>query len=665
MEMFVFPANDDGYRKRKKSFKACEQCKRGRRRCQTSTKVSNGQCAKCYRDKLPCSLITEPAVTSPDAVSTASNSTSLPSLTPPNIPASAPSPGIIQHSVSTAAPDISITAAISSGSLLQTQSVSSLHSQRQQSPPDIPQLPPPSVATSTRTSISAVMNPSDSEIKPPAEAIPADTEIASDRPRRFISNLDPTSDLVMSGDPDNDRVGIFVSERGLQNNNRRHIFVPPALNSQLLTYLNTLRAFEFPGETERAGLLDIYFKYINSALPIVDREAFMKQYTKGEHSTTLLHAIILAACRHFEAGAFLQGVKPRNFAAMTHRKIQALLYTELEQDPMTLVRIYALLSMHSEGPEGLDQGAKDLAIAFHYAHTLGLHLRLEKVGSLTADATPSQKLWLSLWCLDRMSTCVNGRPMNSHPRDVGLAAVEKSTEEYSILARLTDACREIDWLIELYRPKGPYSFPDIVLTSFLHDDPLPRLVHSVSVILSYKRVYSLTNPSPESVMPALLAAALDILSILENTRDINPLPVIPYSASLTLTVFLRLYPAHEARTGWRRSCQLLDSLGKYWWVADAMSSMGRTVFRKLEDDYKALSDQLELENRISDIFSGDVQASSSVLDQASLFGELDKDVMDYWFPNMGVFEQFYGPTENETTHGRAYAGVSGTSNVGY
>lgn len=28
--MFVFPANDEGYRKRKRSHKACEQCKRRR-----------------------------------------------------------------------------------------------------------------------------------------------------------------------------------------------------------------------------------------------------------------------------------------------------------------------------------------------------------------------------------------------------------------------------------------------------------------------------------------------------------------------------------------------------------------------------------------------------------------------------------------------------------
>ncbi|KAK9323124.1 hypothetical protein V1517DRAFT_321166 [Lipomyces orientalis] len=648
MEMFVFPANDDGYRKRKKSFKACEQCKKGRRRCQMSSKVS-GQCAKCYRDNLRCSLMTEPVSTSPDGASTASNSTSMPSLTPPNIPASAPSPAITPHSIASAMSAMPITTGTTSSSSLSTQAISSLQSQPQQSPPALPQLPPVSMATSTRTSISAVMNPSDAEIKPPAEAVPADPESTSAPPRRFISNLDPTSDLVMSGDPDNDRIGIFVSERGLQNSTRRHIIVPPALNSQLLTYLNTLRAFEFPGETERAGLLDIYFKYINSALPIVDRQLFMNQYANGEHSTTLLHAIVLAACRHFEAGAFLQGLKPRAFAATTHRKVQALLYAELEQDPLTLVRIYALLSMHSEGPEGLDQGAKDLAMAFHYAHTLGLHLRREVAGSSSSDISLVPKLWLSLWCLDRMSTCVNGRPMNSHPRDVGLAAVDKSVEGCAVLARLTDACREIDWMIDLYRPNGPQIFPDIVLSSFRQDDPLPRLVHCVSVILSYKRVHSLTGTSPETVIQALLSAALEILSILETTRDITPLPVIPYSASLTLTVFLRLYPAHEARTGWRRSCQLLDTLGRYWWIADAMSSMGRTVFRKLEDDYKAISDQLDLENRISDIFSGDGQTSSSVLDQASLFGELDKDVVDYWFPNMGLFEQFYGPAVNEVT----------------
>ncbi|KAK9469170.1 hypothetical protein V1512DRAFT_356 [Lipomyces arxii] len=54
--MFVFPANDGGYRKRKRAYKACEQCKKRRRRCQASTKSTESICSKCLRGGIPCSL---------------------------------------------------------------------------------------------------------------------------------------------------------------------------------------------------------------------------------------------------------------------------------------------------------------------------------------------------------------------------------------------------------------------------------------------------------------------------------------------------------------------------------------------------------------------------------------------------------------------------------
>ncbi|KAK9469169.1 hypothetical protein V1512DRAFT_244606 [Lipomyces arxii] len=56
-----------------------------------------------------------------------------------------------------------------------------------------------------------------------------------------------------------------------------------------------------------------------------------------------------------------------------------------------------------------------------------------------------------------------------------------------------------------------------------------------------------------------------------------------------------------------------------------MASMGACVFCKLEEDYRA----------IAEILSGDT--SASVLEQAFLFGKVDKGVVDYWFPNIPSF----------------------------
>ncbi|KAK9458189.1 hypothetical protein V1511DRAFT_491979 [Dipodascopsis uninucleata] len=717
--MFVFPANDDGYRKRKKSFKACEQCKKGRRRCQSSSKIKNGQCVKCARDNRHCSLMVEtdenqesskigestgakeaestagkvpvgstsvyssvPYVSTIDAgpvVSSVGNSDSISRLMGPpstalgatqtqdvvskplqsttgrqqrsNIPRVSLINGLDDAKRASAqAVDLGIQVPTSkdptraSTSNIGTVCTSATFASHVTSTSSTASITSTQAArlTPTITSISAVVNPSDAEILPPAEAVPADPDAPRTTARRFISNLDPKSDLVMAGDPDKDKTGIWVMETVdiEDHSSRRPIVVPPVMNNHLLVYLNSVHAFEVPAEPDRNGLLNIYFKYINAVLPIVDPSEFWKLYNQNEHSTLLLHSIMLAACRHSQAISFLQSKEPRNFAAVVHRKISALLYSEIESDPLILTRVYALLSLHSEGSQGIHQSAKDLVTAFNYAHMLGIHLRGHDTNIKNTDLipTPRQKLWYSLWCLDRMVSCVAGRPLISHPRDVG-QWLETTSKETTVLSKTIDSCKDLDSTIDLYRPHAILSetvLPEAILRTINFDSgvemAIPRLVRYVAELLSYKRIKDLSGAkTPQSTLEAMRRTAFNILTVVEQTPDMAPFPIIPYSVSLTLTAFLHLYPSADARNGWQRGLLLLDSLGKYWWVAEAMNSMGRSVFRKLEEDYNALEGQLDIEAQLTEIFSA---PSSSVLDQASLFGELDKDVVDYWFPNI-------------------------------
>ncbi|KAK9479851.1 hypothetical protein V1514DRAFT_327531 [Lipomyces japonicus] len=587
--MFVFPANDESYRKRKKSFKACEQCKKGRRRCQSFPRIRHGQCTRCAKDNIQCTLMT------------------LPLSELPNTP-------------------------------------SSLTSQQEENLVRLQSTERPT--TQIMTSISAVIHASDKEIEPPLEAIPLDQE-GDTATRKFISNLDPASDLVMVGDPDKDKVGIWVhknAEHSLLHTSKKPVMEFPALNAQLLTYLNTQHAFDLPDQSDRAGLLKIYFTYINSILPIVDEQIFFTQYNNGGHSTLLLLAIMLAACRHRKAEKFLHETDPRTFAAATHRKLNALLYAEMEQDPLTLVRIHALMSFHSEGPNGLDQGAKNLGLAFHYAHTLGIHLKYAKTGSTqTGYSEPRQKLWTSLWCLDRMSTCVNGRPHNSDPTDVSIQLIDKTVEGCEELAMITDACQSLDQAIELYRPKATRdALPE--KKEFRKSDFLPRLLNLVAIILSYRTVQGRTaSPQvPESAAETLLVTSLELLSIVEKASMIAPLPVIPYSVSLTLGIFLSQFPKLEACAGWERACAILDRFGQYWWIAEAMSSLGRRVFQRLNGEFASLENEPARPN--AEIPNG---PTSSVLEQASLFGGLDRDAADFWFQNMTGFEEFQAMMDAE------------------
>ncbi|KAK7202794.1 hypothetical protein BZA70DRAFT_93694 [Myxozyma melibiosi] len=660
--MFVFPANNDGYRQRKKSFKACEQCKRQRRRCQPSNKPTSG-CAKCMRNNIRCSLIVDLPPTfgakkSPAAVLGDGSSPAESNSSKENAEKSGSSRSPISGSISPGL-QAALEMRPKSPGRLELESVMSINSAIARTRNEMHSLPRPAPIARSHpgaiTSIGAVVNPIDHEIIPPAEAVVAESDSTVTTPRRFISNLDPTSELVQGGSVDNDKIGVWLASEnataGPGNDQRRQVHVPPPMNQQLVLYLNTLRAFEVLPEPERDGLVDVYFRQINSILPLVDEKIFRRQLMKQEHSLVLLQCILLAACRHPEAGQFLRETEPRDFAAATHAKIKALLFASLEQDPITLVRVYALASLHSEGPRGLTDAAKDISLAFHYAHYSGIHLRRDHLETAAPNTMSAlQKLWLSLWCLDHMSACVTGHPLNSHPRDVGLPMDDSTwaATRAEPLARITEACYMLDTTIDLYRPRPSEKVLDLKQPVFEKEEIMPRLVHSTAIMLFYKRLHSLTEQLPESTMQTLLTAAEDILEIAEERRiDLPPLPIVPYSVAMTLTVFLRLYPAPAARTGWRRSCELLDNMGRYWWIAEAMSSMGKRVFKKLEEDYNRITGDWTLEDYISSdrAPAANGQTMGGVLDQAWIFQELDKDVVDYWFPNMSELDQLYAEVD--------------------
>ncbi|KAK9370870.1 fungal-specific transcription factor domain-containing protein [Lipomyces kononenkoae] len=583
--MFVFPANDEGYRKRKRAHKACEQCKRRRKRCEPPFK-NHERCAPCMKENIPCSLVplttsdigdhdrspiddledTIPVTEGPvvqaafahapiqpnknAAINT--NPTESTSLTNGHRKSSSSSSGSAS-AAATAAAAVAPVASSTAATFDDTVATPAAHS------------------TSTVRAKRASSSSTATNVTKPAE--PTATAEAAARSSRYIgdAHLDPASVLLALRNLDKDRVGVWV--KGGSGHQ--------PINQHLVAYLDSLHAFDLPPRQDREGLLNVYFKYVHPLLPLFDKNTFLSQHARDECPTLLLHAVQLAACRHSSARKFIHQRSPRHFASLLAAKIRALIYADIERDKLTVVRALALLSLHSEGSDGLEKSCSDLEQAFHYAHFLGLHHERRS----HPDEAPIRRLWWSLWCLDRMSACVCARPVISRLDDVGVSGLGSNEEGW--LSKLYDLCQVLDRVIMMYRPLGSTLPPevDLEVTYDGRDGKSPlacllQLVRHCACILAHKRA----PESPDFNASILLHSTREILHIVRTQPQLPPFPVVPYAVSLTLTVYLRLYPSPEARSGWHESCAVLDDLAKTWWVAEAMGGMARSVFRKLEED---------------------------------------------------------------------------------
>uniref|UniRef100_A0A060SWB6 ARAD1A00462p n=1 Tax=Blastobotrys adeninivorans TaxID=409370 RepID=A0A060SWB6_BLAAD len=738
--MFVFPANDEGYRKRKRAHKACEQCKRRRKRCDFP--LGSVRCEPCAKADILCSLAPEfelaekasrldpiaqqnintaasPAPPSPQQFFKATKASRGESSSSPKRPplGGRTSSGSSIHTRTTLR---SVQNAVHSNASKNNGSVGGSNggggAATTAAAPSRPPLGPratsfnPSHLRSNGNGGSGgsgnggtvdMMNGMSSAPSPPRPTS-AHKRTNSHSPSTLAAatadtppNLSPLNGPTSAPTPqpgaqiDSESIGVWVKSSSAQQR----------LNPHLYTYLASINAFSMPLRPNREALIDLYCESIDCILPLLDRNQFVKLHSIGQAPTLLLHAVLLVAARHPRASQYLGNQSVRQFCAATAFKIRALLYAEVEQDRLTLVRIYALLSLHSEGPDGLENSCGDLQKAIHYAISLGIHHEKPFV-----DRDEMRRLWWALWCMDRISGCVNARPLICNLQDVGSRMITK--EEHNNLGRLVELCYKLEQVIYLYRPRAPpgLTIPKGVDELFEGDDTydpfqaMLALLHHTTVILAHKRMNSsqerrgmeeenvvieaagMTAPTSQDVPnfrrtlgamstpltmvlaeekmkrpnmntmgpieedstatassssariktedspgsddsiianfqshflnndshedkrgssnatydPAdsdrtdilLLSSAGSIIRILKTAPDLPPLPIVPYCASLTLTVFLRTYPRFDTETGftWKDSCAVLESMADRWWVAGAMGSMGWNVFRTLEDD---------------------------------------------------------------------------------
>ncbi|KAK5083650.1 hypothetical protein LTR05_006154 [Lithohypha guttulata] len=465
-------------------------------------------------------------------------------------------------------------------------------------------------------------------------------QLSHKEPVKFVGDLNPESVLTdltqrSKDSPRYSRVGIWVEQSRLEQEQFRrqqeaaarngiannadasditakkqaavHRYSKVERGRRTLTghqknYLQAVGALRVLPKATQDALVTTYVACIDPLFPVIACKKLLQDYTNGEASVFLIQAICLVACKTQEAVPYLRLYEdgplmdPIPFARALHTGLDAAMKADLEADRFTKVQILTLMSLHNDGPGGIEESSLHLVMAIHDAQTTGLHIN-------TPGRTPNDEqamLWWTLWTLDKFNACLGGRPLMIAERDIDIdrPSVEPNARSQTMAVWL-EMGNLLDRVIEYYRPGVDLdtagwedefpSFQDLTqncAVNLLGDSQrnLLEIAYNIIGILSCRA----GGPTSRSYQRRIVAAdRIQKLTARGRQAHLPPIPLVPYAISLSLTVAYRgLRDGHsdpvKAQADLASRCDILESLNKTWWTADAMAKLGRKALKSLQ-----------------------------------------------------------------------------------
>jgi hypothetical protein len=292
---------------------------------------------------------------------------------------------------------------------------------------------------------------------------------------RFIGDLNPegmflaaTSPTATTGVDKADRIGIWLTERLSKSHGRPEplphqaessVFYgfDPLIQKVMIPLLAEECLAILPMQRELKKLCSIYFEKHHPIFPIIDEHSFRRMDHTEPTSILLQQGMCLVASLNLSAKGHLRLSKastrlsPREFG----RRISAAMRTSIELGLVTkkvvIIQALALLSLFIDGPNGGDVSSQLCGRAIHYAHSVGLHIQPQRQGQ---DDQYAEGLLCCVWALDRLNAALHGRPVLMHERDMGrdlTACFQTQNICFRLFLRVVMLLNEV---ICLYRPSN-------------------------------------------------------------------------------------------------------------------------------------------------------------------------------------------------------------------
>lgn len=379
-------------------------------------------------------------------------------------------------------------------------------------------------------------------------------------------------------------------------------------NNAEATTEQTTRGDQRPHSAVLGPLIDVYFKKIHPFLPLIEETEFRESHAGGLVPEPLAHAMCLLAAKDVDAEPHLrlsdstETISPRDFCKRMYASVMGALKATCRYDKVMLIRILALASMHSDGPDGCEEASMCLSQAIHHAQTLGLHLGQQQ-GHLDL---PMKRLFWCLWILDRTTSAMFGRPLLMSDIDIAnepFAPGQSGFPAFDAYYRIADILNKV---INFYRPHNPVDttgwedqFPGL---EEIFDDVgawnLPESViatlhmfYLTVAILSHRcrGIKQIPRGTHSSIRQRLCASEVIRFMESDHRPTLHPLPCVPYAVALSLSVqyqHLRQsqisHQQEDAHKNFRAATRILHSLRRTWCSADTMATLAKKVLDELD-----------------------------------------------------------------------------------
>lgn len=370
----------------------------------------------------------------------------------------------------------------------------------------------------------------------------------------------------------------------------------------------------------REPLVAIYFNTVNHMIPIVD-QGFLHAQASGLVSPILEKAMCLAAAKTSAAAPSLTLapygplLSSRQFCSRIYKELVVAMDAELEPDRLTRIRVLALMSLHCEGYEGAEAASLHLCQAIHQAQTVGLHLGRPNQSS----GDPLTKLFWCLWTLDKMHASIGGRPVLLADRDIGVVKPNVAQSPRGAFEVWLAISELLATVISFYRPtadptsgweEGFPAFEQIVgedtqedldfatlgmVSTIIQDanSQLPGFLelyyHSVAILSCRYKPTDNVDGRLSSVRQGLSAVRIHSIVASECADSLPPLPIVPYSITLSMGVSYRQLRSSKlithldrAKASLQACCSLLENISPYWYSAEAMARLGQKALHQVQ-----------------------------------------------------------------------------------
>ncbi|PGH13103.1 hypothetical protein AJ80_06475 [Polytolypa hystricis UAMH7299] len=493
-----------------------------------------------------------------------------------------------------------------------------------------------------RTQVLPSLSPNVTEFSVYSGSVPNEPSRVNERnPSRFVGDLNPEGIFLAAtspgdvSDPNSGEIGVWLSPDKTGHGQAETPRLPSirslisrASGSDFMTSNMPWLLLEkeclriIPSPADITALTSIYLEEVHPIFPAIDMKAYDAMQPNSHTKVLLSQAICLAASSNPKAKEFLRissdtPLSSRAFAERISSAISTSLDLKLVTDKLVLIRILTLLSMFNQLSKDSHISADFLSQAVSYAHTVGLHLRAQSPRSDNREVTT---LFCCLWALDRLNAAFHGRPVLMHERDIGRDLPSCFQEQADCFRLFLQIVLLLDKVISFYRPTAAPdctgwesdfpAFEDLLCSSGAMSVPSHLLAtvetfyHAIAMLSC--RSQSLIEPnrkSPSYVRQNLAAVRVASIAGTEFNGQLSGLPLVPYALSLALRLYyreLRLSKAPIFRNRSRKqllhTCGILRDLGGFFTSAMAMVEMAEQTVREMD---KVASSMVNSQSRAS------------------------------------------------------------------